>query len=171
VGRDDEDRRRERIDWQGQSGRPTAAEGGAPERPLHRTAVAVPVDRRGWEDPEGVPISAFLFGGRPRVRGAARVPVGFNWDTACTCGATIGSETTAAPPVPWAVRRDPMSMLPFCGYHMGDYFNHWLQMGRQIIDPPRIFCVKLVPEGCARPLHLAGLTRRTCGCSSGSSCG
>jgi phosphoenolpyruvate carboxykinase (GTP) len=129
------------TDWQG---RPWNSDNGTAAHPNSRFTTPikqVPCNSPRGEDPQGVPISAILFGGR-RATLAPLVYQSLSWEHGVFMGATLASETTAATTGQvGVVRRDPMAMLPFCGYNMGDYWRHWLQMGKKSDKLPEVFYV------------------------------
>jgi len=130
------------VDWQGKSWDKSSQTKAA--HPNSRFTVSIyncPTLSKEFDNPKGVPISAIIFGGR-RTHLIPLVMESFNWQNGVFLGARMGSETTAAAIHKVGVlRRDPMAMLPFCGYNMADYFGHWLNIGKRLSNPPKIFSV------------------------------
>jgi phosphoenolpyruvate carboxykinase (GTP) len=132
----------EALDWQGRPWSPSSTEKAAhPNGRFTTPAAQCPSISPEFENPDGVPIDAMLFGAR-RQRRVPLVYESRSWQHGTFLGATLSSETTAAATGKVGVlRRDPMAMLPFCGYNMGDYFGHWLEVGAALKSPPKIFRV------------------------------
>ncbi|MCL1849781.1 MAG: phosphoenolpyruvate carboxykinase (GTP), partial [Clostridiales bacterium] len=130
------------LNWKGEKWDGTSGEPGAhPNSRFTAKAINCPCISKEFDSPVGVPISAIVFGGR-RAKTAPLVYQSTDWDNGVFVGSIMASETTAAAAgAVGVVRRDPMAMLPFCGYNMGDYFKHWIEMGKKIANPPKIFNV------------------------------
>jgi len=130
------------LEWKGGAWDPASGVPGAhPNSRFTAPASNCPCIASNWEDPKGVPLSAIVFGGR-RAKTAPLVYQSRDWQHGVFVGSIMASETTAAQAgAVGVVRRDPMAMLPFCGYNMGDYWQHWLNIGGKISNPPKIFNV------------------------------
>jgi phosphoenolpyruvate carboxykinase (GTP) len=127
------------LDWQGRAWDPKSGPAAHPNSRFTVPADQCPSIAPSWEDPQGVPISGLIFGSR-RTKVIPLVFEAFDWTHGVFLGSAMSTETTAAiTGQVGVVRRDPMAMLPFCGYNMADYFAHWLATGSRLAKPPKIF--------------------------------
>lgn len=130
------------VDWQGKKwDKSMGTKAAQPNSRFTASIYQCPTLSPEFDNPKGVPISAIVFGGK-RTQIKPLVVEGFNWQHNIFLGSSMGSETTAAAThQEGVVRRDPMAMLPFCGYNMGDYFRHWLDIGKKLTNPPKVFSI------------------------------